>query len=80
MLFGLILRGVAFEFRAKAPVRSKRAVEQAFFAGSPLTALSQGYMLGLYIMGLRQTLRRSAFAALTAVCLTWATASSARLG
>ncbi|MEL6318229.1 MAG: cytochrome d ubiquinol oxidase subunit II [Pseudomonadota bacterium] len=70
MLLGLILRGVAFEFRAKAPAPLKTRWNQAFFAGSLLTSLSQGFMLGLYIMGLEWTAATVAFAALTALCLT----------
>lgn len=69
MLIGLVLRGVAFEFRAKAPAGHKRRWDQAFFAGSLMTALSQGFMLGLYIMGLQWTLATIAFALLTALCL-----------
>ena len=69
MLIGLILRGVAFEFRAKAQAKHKRLWNNLFFVGSTLTALSQGFMLGLYIMGLEQTLATYAFAALTAVFL-----------
>lgn len=69
MLIGLILRGVAFEFRAKARDHHKRLWNRAFFAGSLMTALAQGFMLGLYIMGLEQTLATYAFAALTAVFL-----------
>jgi cytochrome d ubiquinol oxidase subunit II len=70
MLVGLILRGVAFEFRVKAPERYKRGWTTAFFAGSALTSLSQGFMLGMYIMGLEVTLATLAFSALTAVFLT----------
>lgn len=70
MLVGLILRGVSFEFRAKVRPEHKRAWNMAFFAGSLMTALSQGYMLGLYIMGLEETAGTIAFACLTAVCLT----------
>jgi len=69
MLIGLILRGVAFEFRAKARDRHKRLWNQLFFLGSLITALSQGFMLGLYIMGLEQTLWTYGFALLTAGCL-----------
>jgi cytochrome d ubiquinol oxidase subunit II len=69
MLVGLILRGVAFEFRVKAPLRHKRAWDGAFFAGSLMTALAQGFMLGLYIMGLDYTLAHVAFAFLTAGAL-----------
>lgn len=51
MLIGLILRGVAFDFRVKAPVRYKPFWNRAFFAGSLLAASSQGWMLGSYITG-----------------------------
>jgi len=70
MLLGLILRGVAFEFRAKAPVRYKRAWDGAFFFGSLLAGLSQGFMLGLYIMGLSYNWWHVGFAVVTAVFLT----------
>ncbi|MDN5567936.1 MAG: cytochrome d ubiquinol oxidase subunit II, partial [Paracoccus sp. (in: a-proteobacteria)] len=66
MLVGLILRGVAFEFRAKAPVHQKDRWDRAFFTGSLMTALSQGFMLGLYIMGLQWTAASVAFSILTA--------------
>jgi len=70
MLIGLILRGVAFEFRAKAPAPHKRLWNNAFFAGSLMTSLSQGFMLGMYVMGLEYTLANVAFGLLTAVFLT----------
>lgn len=69
MLIGLILRGVAFEFRAKAPLGHKRPWDAAFWAGSLMTALAQGFMLGLYVMGLEWTWPKVAFAALTAGAL-----------
>ncbi|OKL42314.1 cytochrome d ubiquinol oxidase subunit II [Pseudovibrio exalbescens] len=69
LLIGLILRGVAFEFRAKAPVDKKAAWDFAFFLGSLMAAVSQGFMLGLYIMGLQFTGVALAFAALTAAFL-----------
>lgn len=70
MLIGLILRGVAFEFRAKAPAPHKRAWNNAFFAGSLMTSLSQGFMLGMYVMGLEWTWVNVGFALLTSVFLT----------
>jgi len=70
MLVGLILRGVAFEFRAKAPKRYKTGWDRAFFAGSAATALSQGFMLGMYVVGLEWTFANIAFATLTSVFLT----------
>lgn len=70
MLIGLILRGVAFEFRAKAPAGQKPAWDWAFFTGSLLTSLSQGFMLGMYITGLEWTAATLIFSCLTAVFLT----------
>ena len=70
MLIGLILRGVAFEFRAKAPAPHKRLWNNAFFAGSLMTSLSQGFMLGMYVMGLEWTWLNFGFSLLTAVFLT----------
>ena len=70
MLLGLILRGVAFEFRVKAPEKWKRFWNQAFFAGSLMSSLAQGFMLGMYVMGLQWTLPHVAFSVLTAVFLT----------
>jgi cytochrome bd ubiquinol oxidase subunit II len=69
LLLGLILRGVAFEFRAKAPPTHKAGWNRVFFAGSLAAALAQGFMLGLYIMGLKVTGATVAFGCLTAVCL-----------
>jgi cytochrome d ubiquinol oxidase subunit II len=70
MLVGLILRGVAFEFRAKAPSAHKPGWDRAFLGGSLMASLSQGFMLGLYIMGLQWTPLTVGFALLTAVFLT----------
>ena len=70
MLIGLILRGVAFEFRVKAPAQYKDLWNWAFFAGSLITALCQGAMLGIYIMGLEYTIWTIAFAALCAGAIT----------
>lgn len=70
MLAGLILRGVAFDFRAKAPPHNKRLWDHAFKGGSLLATLSQGYMLGLFVMGFEQSLIAYAFALLSAVCVT----------
>ncbi len=51
MLIGLILRGVAFDFRVKAKSDVKPMWDRLFFAGSMLASLSQGWMLGRYISG-----------------------------
>ena len=70
MLIGLILRGVAFEFRVKAPVQQKARWDAAFFAGSLMTSLSQGFMLGMYVMGLDWTWGHVGFGFVTAIFLT----------
>ncbi len=67
MLFGLILRGVAFDFRAKVPSENKWVWNAAFFAGSLITALAQGYMLGIYIVGLERGLPEVLFGLLVAI-------------
>ncbi len=72
MLIGLILRGVAFEFRAKAPPVQKPMWDGAFFAGSLLASAAQGFMLGMYIMGLSFTAWHIGFALLIAALLTMA--------
>ncbi|MGP1395915.1 MAG: cytochrome d ubiquinol oxidase subunit II [Inquilinaceae bacterium] len=69
MLIGLVLRGVAFEFRAKVAEPRKKMWNRAFLVGSAMTSLSQGFMLGLYVMGLEWTLPHVLFACLIAVCL-----------
>jgi cytochrome d ubiquinol oxidase subunit II len=51
MLIGLILRGVAFDFRVKAHADHKPLWNRVFYAGSVLAAFSQGFMLGIYILG-----------------------------
>lgn len=70
MLAGLILRGVAFDFRAKSPEDHKKLWDMAFKTGSLLATLSQGFMLGLYVMEFDQNLITYAFAALSAICVT----------
>jgi cytochrome d ubiquinol oxidase subunit II len=69
MLIALIARGVAFEFRAKSPVSQKRHWDLVFFAGSLVASLGQGYMLGVYAMGLGTGWYVFAFGLLTAICL-----------
>ncbi len=69
MLLGLSLRGVAFEFRAKAPSTRKVLWNRVFYAGSLLATFSQGLMLGLYVTGFADTAAAWAFALLTGACL-----------
>ena len=70
MLVGLIARGVAFEFRAKANADEKWLWNRVFLGGSLVTALSQGYMLGVYVLGLRGDVISMQFGLLVALCLT----------
>jgi cytochrome d ubiquinol oxidase subunit II len=70
MLAGLILRGVAFDFRAKAPEDHKTLWDKTFKAGSLLATLSQGYMLGMYVMGFESSINAYLFASLSAICVT----------
>lgn len=69
MLMGLILRGVAFDFRVKAGDQHKAMWNALFALGSLIASTSQGWMLGAYITGLAGDLRSNIFAALIALCL-----------
>ena len=70
MLLGLILRGVAFDFRAKVVQVKKRKWDMVFKYGSLLTTLAQGYMLGIYVTGLRTDIWAQGFALLAAFGVT----------
>ncbi len=70
MLIGLIIRGVAFDFRAKAAVDHKHTWDRAFKAGSLLTTLTQGYMLGQYVMGFESNWQAQLFSMLSALGVT----------
>jgi cytochrome d ubiquinol oxidase subunit II len=69
MLIGLILRGVAFDFRVKAEAKQKRMWNRAFSLGSLTAAAAQGWMLGSYVTGLDLTPLNLAFSALIAVTM-----------
>lgn len=69
MLLGLILRGVAFDFRFKAIARHRQRWNGAFCAGSLLAAAAQGVMLGRLLSGFSATPGAWAFAAFTGLCL-----------
>jgi cytochrome d ubiquinol oxidase subunit II len=51
MLIGLMLRGVAFDFRVKARAAHKGLWNALFALGSLLASLAQGWMLGSYLTG-----------------------------
>jgi cytochrome d ubiquinol oxidase subunit II len=69
MLMGLVLRGIAFDFRIKAGDQQKARWNRVFAAGSLLAALCQGWMLGAYITGLDDSPLSYLFALLTALSL-----------
>ena len=70
MLIGLIMRGVAFDFRAKAAVDHKLTWDRVFKTGSILTTLTQGYMLGQYVMGFDYSWQALLFSGLSALGVT----------
>jgi cytochrome d ubiquinol oxidase subunit II len=66
LLISLVLRGVAFDFRAKAAFSHKSTWNKVFKIGSLLASLSQGYMLGMYVMGFQNSLAAYSFSILSA--------------
>ncbi|NMG67151.1 cytochrome BD ubiquinol oxidase subunit II [Azoarcus indigens] len=70
MLLGLILRGVAFDFRVKAQAHHKPWWNRAFCAGSLIAALAQGYMVGLLVVGFERSAINLFFAAFIGLGLT----------
>lgn len=69
MLIGLIMRGVAFDFRVKAKDDLKPLWNSVFFVGSTITSVAQGWMLGRYITGFADGVAATLFAALIALAL-----------
>jgi cytochrome d ubiquinol oxidase subunit II len=69
MLVGLVLRGIAFDFRVKAASGQKHMWNYVFFVGSLLAACCQGWMLGSYISGMDNSTTNFIFSGLTAVGL-----------
>jgi cytochrome d ubiquinol oxidase subunit II len=69
MLAGLILRGVAFDFRVKARAEHKHAWNMAFYGGSILATGAQGVMIGLYIVGFNHGTPQILFALFTGLSL-----------
>jgi cytochrome d ubiquinol oxidase subunit II len=69
MLSGLMLRGVAFEFRIKALGWHRELWNWLFWLGSFLAALAQGWMLGRYVTGFERGFGFSIFSLLCAASL-----------
>lgn len=69
MVMGLVLRGVAFDFRVKALDQQKAMWSTVFSLGSLIASMCQGWMLGAYITGLTNSALNTVFAILTALTL-----------
>ena len=69
MLFGLIFRGVAFDFRSKVPYQKKWIWNSAFYWGSLVATLAQGYMLGRYVIGFQGDWQSYIFAGIIALAV-----------
>ncbi len=69
MLAGLILRGVSFDFRAKVGAKRKNLWDKLFSLGSMIATLSQGYMLGKYIVGFENGAYAELFSWVSAFCV-----------
>ncbi|WP_119396051.1 cytochrome d ubiquinol oxidase subunit II [Salinibius halmophilus] len=67
MIVGLIARGVAYDFRAKAKTNHQLAWDRTFKVGSIVAAAAQGYMIGMYVAGFEQSLVGYGFAVLGAL-------------
>jgi cytochrome d ubiquinol oxidase subunit II len=69
MLVGLMLRGVAFEFRIKADGWHRELWNWLFWLGSFIASFAQGLMLGRYITGFESGFLYYVFALLTGAAL-----------
>lgn len=79
MLIGLVLRGVAFEFRAYVGGVNTKPPDVMFAAGSLLMALGQGFALGAFVQGL-PVLHTSSGFAFNGGPLSWCTPFSVLVG
>ncbi len=69
MLVGLMLRGVAFEFRVKADGWHRELWNWLFWLGSFVASFAQGLMLGRYVTGFESGFLYYLFALLTGAAL-----------
>ncbi len=70
LILGLIVRGVAFDFRAKAVTKYQNLWDKVFQVGSILASASQGFMLGAYVTGFESNLQNLLFSCLSAFGVT----------
>ena len=73
MLAGLILRGVAFEFRLRGRERGKLFWTRAFTGGSVLATVAQGFVLGGFIQGVHARVDASGLIAFAGGPFDWLT-------
>lgn len=69
MLIGLMMRGVAFDFRVKARAAHKARWNRVFYTGSVLASWSQGFMLGSLITGFDDSVMTLLFNAVIGLAL-----------
>ncbi|MEI7669385.1 MAG: cytochrome d ubiquinol oxidase subunit II [Pseudomonadota bacterium] len=69
MLAGLIMRGVSFDFRAKAKSDHKHLWDKVFIIGSVVASVAQGFMLAQYILGFSYTFYSILFSLLAGLFL-----------
>ncbi len=62
MILALVFRGVSFDFRRKVAQEKKARWECGFFVSSTVVALTQGYMVGRFIVGFEKGISSQLFA------------------
>ncbi|QQL44133.1 cytochrome d ubiquinol oxidase subunit II [Sulfuriroseicoccus oceanibius] len=62
MMIALIFRGVSFDFRKKVPIEQQGRWNLGFFLGSLTVALTQGYMVGRFVIGFQEGISAQLFA------------------
>ncbi len=70
MILGLIFRGVSFDFRKKVPPDQQPRWNAAFFWGSLIVTLSQGYMVGRFMIGFQEGVASQLYAVCFALLVT----------
>ncbi|WP_039458867.1 cytochrome d ubiquinol oxidase subunit II [Candidatus Jidaibacter acanthamoebae] len=60
MLIALIFRGISFEFRFKASIKTRRVWDYCFHYGSLVATLMQGIILGVFVQGINVVDRKYA--------------------
>ncbi|MFC5051996.1 cytochrome d ubiquinol oxidase subunit II [Rubritalea spongiae] len=54
MILSLVYRGVSYDFRKKVAPEKKEKWNRSFFVSSLLVALTQGYMVGSFVIGFKE--------------------------